>query len=352
MHKVAQQIGGYLVWLLTGVSLCRGTPVTDPLAERGKVYAPRSSLPSGNQLTTNITLQEPTLETSNTSQPVSARRWPATVALPGFAEFVVKLDNVIPLTDTAQILDIKSALTDLRNTVCTEGHRVYREFRAHTLSEQSIECRDTGAVLEAQTELTQGALSALIFGQLVYEPAAITGQIWHVEYEIEYGLIKGSVREPSPAMPPQRWPADVINEVVSGSPGQHLRIESQGPTLDNWDRLWFTQLCGQTIQKLKREGRSSDPVGAFQEGLQPQGIRFSFIPSVSASLPPTRATMISVMRALSYQVFRPYGARLVRITLLDERGQTLGLGSFENLNGGGVVGLTAGSGNSSLAVES
>ena len=153
-------------------------------------------------------------------------------------------------------------------------------------------------------------------------------------------------------MPPQKWPAAVLNEIVSGSPGQHLRIESQGPTLDNWDRLWFTQLCGQTIQKLKREGKLSDRVSAFQEELQPQGIKFSFLPSMSASLPPTRATMISVMRAMSYQVFRPYGARLVSITLLDAGGQTLGLGSFQMVNEGGVVRLTAGSGNSSLAVDS
>ena len=206
--------------------------------------------------------------------------------------------------------------------------------------------------MEAQTALTTGALSALIFGQITFGPAAISGQIWHVEYELEYGLIDASVREPSPAMPPGRWPSAVLNEIVSSSPGQHLRIESQGPTLDNWDRLWFTQLCGQTIQKLKREGRLSDRVDAFQEVLQPQGIRFSFIPSMSASLPPTRATMISVMRVLSYQVFRPYGARQVRITLLDEGGRTLGLGSFEAVNEGEVVRLTAGSGISSLAVDS
>ena len=206
--------------------------------------------------------------------------------------------------------------------------------------------------MEAQTALTTGALSALIFGQMTWGPAAISGQIWHVENELEYGFIEGSVREPSPAMPPEQWPSVVLSEIVSSSPGQHLRIESQGPTLDNWDRLWFTQLCGRTIQNLRREGRLIDPVGAFHENLQPQGIRFSFIPSVSASLPPTRATMISVMRVLSYQVFRPYGARQVRITLLDDRDRTLGLGSFEVVNEREVVRLTAGSGNSSLAVDS
>ena len=62
--------------------------------------------------------------------------------------------------------------------------------------------------------------------------------------------------------------------------------------------------------------------------------------------------MISVMRCLSYQVFKPYGARLVRIALLDQDGRTLGLGSFEVVGEGGVVRSTAESGNSSLAVDS
>ena len=206
--------------------------------------------------------------------------------------------------------------------------------------------------MEAQRALTTGALSAIIFGQITWGPAAISGQLWHSEYELSYGFIEGSVREPSPAMPPERWPSAVLNEIVSGSPGQHLRIESQGPTLDNWDRLWFTQVCGQAIQRMRRDGKLSDPAGAFQEVLQPQGIKFSFIPSMSASLPPTRVTMISVMRVLSYRVFRPYGARLVRISLLDEGERTLGLASFEVINEGDAVALTTGSSNSSLAVDS
>ncbi|CAF9940070.1 MAG: hypothetical protein HETSPECPRED_002153 [Heterodermia speciosa] len=352
MPKFAPQIGPCLTWLLAGFSICRGSPLIDPLPDAGNITGPRSSLSSVSQLTANFTLQEPRIGPYNSSQPLSARRWPATIAVPGIPEFVVKLDNVIPLSDTAQILDIKSALADLRNTVCTQGDRVYREFRAHTLSEQSIDCRATAATIEGITALTTGALSAIIFGQIVHGPAAVSAQLWHVEYDFSYGYIEGSVREPSPPMPPQKWPSAVLNEIVSGSPGQHLRIESQGPTLDNWDRLWFTQLCGQTIQKLKREGKLSDRVSAFHEELQPQGIQFSFIPSPSASLPPTRATVISVMRVLSYQVFRPYGARLVRITLLDAGGQTLGLGSFQMVNEGGVVRLTAGSGNSSLATDS
>ena len=106
--------------------------------------------------------------------------------------------------------------------------------------------------MEAQTALTTGALSAIIFGQITFGPAAISGQIWHSEYELSYGFIEGSVREPSPAPPPGSWPSAVLNEIVSGSPGQHLRIESQGPALDNWDRLWFTQVCGQTIQKIEK----------------------------------------------------------------------------------------------------
>ena len=207
--------------------------------------------------------------------------------------------------------------------------------------------------MEAQTALTTGGLSALIFGQISFGPAAIiSAQLWHSEYKISYGFIEGSIREPSPAPPPGSWPSAVLNEIVSGSPAQHLRIEAQGPALDNWDRLWFTQVCGQAIQRMKRGGKLSDPAGSFQEVLQPQGIKFSFIPSVSASLPPTRATMISVMRVLSYQVFRPFGARLLRINLLDEGGRILGLGSFESVNEPGLVHLTSGSGNSSLAVNS
>ena len=206
--------------------------------------------------------------------------------------------------------------------------------------------------MEAQEALTTGALSAIIFGQITFGPAAVSGQLWHQEFELSYGFIHYSIREPSPAWPPQKWPSAVLNEIVPGSSGQHLRIESQGPTLDNWDRLWFTQLCGQTIQKLKRDGKLSDLVSAFQEVLEPQGIRFSFIPSFSASLPPTRGTMISVMRVLSYQVFRQYGARAVRVNLLDEGERTLGLGSFESVNVPGLVQLASGSINSSLAVKS
>lgn len=236
-----------------------------------------------------------------------------------------------PLTDEGQIRDIETALTQVTDTVCTDGYRLYRAVQPHTLSEQAVSCLDIGTRMVVQRSLLSGAMLALLNGQTVHGPAAVSGEVWHREHMIKYGAISARVGKP-PSAPWQAWPIGTLYLPVPGPPGLRLEIETFGPPLDNWDTKWFINLCEQVIQMLRTQ-QPNEPVAPIEQILDPQRDGVKFYPIGTAGMPPplTNRMLIAVMRTMNHDVFARYGARESRFVVLDAQGR--------NLLGWGLFGL-------------
>lgn len=235
-----------------------------------------------------------------------------------------------PLTDEGQIRDIETALTQVTDTVCTDGYRLYRAVQPHTLSEQAVSCLDIGTRMVVQRSLLSGAMLALLDGQTVHGPAAVSGEVWHREHKIKYGAISARVGKP-PAARWHVWPIGTLYLPVPGPPGLRLEIETFGPPLDNWDTKWFIQLCGLVIEILRRQ-QPNEPTAAIEQILDPQRDGVKLYPIATAGTSPlTNRMFIDVIRTMNHDVFARYGARESRFVILDAQGR--------NLLGWGLFGL-------------
>jgi len=252
---------------------------------------------------------------------------PAEIIVPGHSPFVVKIQKVEPLVDERQIRDIAIAIARIRDTVCTDGHGGYRIIQPHTFSVLVADCVDSGAPIQAQMALMASAMSALQIGQTVHGPAAVSGMVWHPEYQREYGAFLAHVEDPHPP-PRQAWPVGTRTLPVTGAPGLRLRIQPSGHTLDNWDTRWFVYLCGQVIDMLWKR-TLNEPVEQIEHVLRPQGDGVRFYPlATAAAAPLTNVVLVAVMNILSH-VFARGGAREAEFTVLGAQGNHLGWGYFK-----------------------
>lgn len=234
-----------------------------------------------------------------------------------------------PLTDESQIRDIETALTQVMNNVCTDGYRLYEAVQPHTLSEQAVSCLDTGIRMGVQRSMLSGAMLALLNGQIVHGPAAVSGEVWNSEHMIMYGAISARVGKP-PTAPWQAWPTGTLRFPVPGSLGFRLEIEKLGPLLDNWDTKWFIELCEEVIRML-RQRQPHEPAPPIDQILHPHrdGVKFYPIATAGAPSPVTNSILTAVFRTMKYDVFERYGARESRFSILDAQGRDLlGWGLF------------------------
>ena len=156
--------------------------------------------------------------------------------------------------------------------------------------------------------------------------------------DLEFGGLGFDIFKAVPPQAKYAWPVSsfTISMTGKGMQGHRLRISSQVPTLDNWDRAWYMWLCLEAQSRINDEERLRDPVGVMRVDLPTQGLEFSFRPLVIEEARPTRGMLVDVLEAVNEQVVQPFGAREFEFQWIDGGGRHLGVGYLERKKGGNV----------------
>ncbi|KAL8733540.1 MAG: hypothetical protein Q9181_003539 [Wetmoreana brouardii] len=175
------------------------------------------------------------------------------------------------------------------------------------------------------------AIEALIQGQRTYGPAGIWGRVVARGNErIEYGRLNAHISS-SPPIATEEWPSDTLTYSIPGTPFVGLRIQTTGPTLDNWDRFWFDLLWQAVLVWLPSTGAPLAAANHFTMPSNPvfgEGLLVSYYPNaVAGQTLPTIQMLISVIRIVQTTVSR-FGARVLVFYIADNQ-HVHGLGSIQ-----------------------
>lgn len=250
------------------------------------------------------------------------------------------IDQVIPLSDPAQIEDVKSDFTQLEQLVCgnlPDARRIYhqRAIAPHTHTEQLVTCPPGRINLQLQRSVLSDAMKSLFWGQLAYGPAAINGKIvYRPDKSLIIGVLSANIRSPPPK-PRKQWPpgpeASSLGFGILDNPSLRLRVRTLGPTLDVWDTERFHKFCDEVAVRLSRQGDARDPVHAFQKipAWPFDGdlmVRYAPVPPAEL----TRSQVCCVMDTLR-EIIKEYGARELDFFVVDDRDEHRGVGGLQFL---------------------
>ncbi|KAL9604061.1 MAG: hypothetical protein Q9179_001984 [Wetmoreana sp. 5 TL-2023] len=270
------------------------------------------------RLETDLAVSETTLNGSGFGGHHPVNGWPREITVDTLfaGTIIVKIDRIFPFSDPAQINDVKTDLLQLKQIVCVRQPRVRAVLQKavvrHTDTRQEVTCPEMGESLDAQQYKMVQAIDNLIVGQQFYGPAAIWGRVVAQENErIEYGRLSASVHNPPPRAP-QEWPSDTLDFKIPDSPGVAVRIQTRGPTLDDWDRLWFDLMCQAVLVWLPTTGALQAPVGRFTMPSNPffgEHLQVTYYPEEEAGQElPTRQIVFDALGLVQMAGAR-YGAR-------------------------------------------
>ena len=264
--------------------------------------------------------------------------WPSELGVFQSPHFVIKINHVIPLSDPAQIEDVKTDFTQLEQLVCGDlpgGRRSYhqRAIAPHTYTEQLITCPQGRINLQIQKYVLSDAMKSLFWAQLTYGPGAITGKIvYRPDNSLVIGALSANIRSPPPK-PRKQWPGAeaFFTFPIPDNPSLRLRVRTLGPTLDVWDTERFHKFCEEVALRLSKEGNARDPVHAFQKSpAWPFDgnlmVRYAPVPPAM----PSRSQVCHVMYTLQ-RVIQEYGGRELDFYVVDDRDLHLGVGGLQFL---------------------
>ena len=265
---------------------------------------------------------------ANASRP---NHWPATLKNLVNPEYSLVIQSVAPIADQNQIREQQVGLNSLVHAVCTEGRRAISVRLSHTMSFYEISCPDAGIPIQFQQSILSSALWSIIYGQITYGNAAITGKVQDRSGK-QIGELTAKIL-PAPPTLRRDWPSRVLYVPVPYSQGARVRVESMGPTLDNWERYWFLELCREGMLHAVHKGDLHDPMTAFHLAIQVQGSVLRFNPFGPLAGEPTWGTFLKVIDTLEDFVLKPYVAHDLQFNLVDGHGMQLGVGYLETYKG-------------------
>ena len=232
-----------------------------------------------------------------------------------------------PIIDEYQIREQQIGFNGLVHSVCSDGHKTMSARLLHTLSFYAVTCPDVGIPIPDQQAILTATLRSIIFGQIVYGNAAISGRVQDPSGTKIGDVI--SIVLPAPPIIRRDWPSRVLYVPVPDSQGLRLRVESMGPAVDNWDRFWFLRLCEEGKAQFLREVNLQDHMASFHMVYHIQGNVFQFNAFGPLDDHPTWATFMKAIDALRESVLLPYVAHDLQYNLVDSDGLPLGVGYFD-----------------------
>lgn len=245
------------------------------------------------------------------------------------------------LSDASQATDMTTDLFTVEGRTCFHeggGRMAFTEVKApRTWTEMIAFCGEVSDLhLQDQHRILAAAYRVLLEGQTAYGAAALNRSIRSSTSQLLGQFWTQLLPVPKKPYVETDWPKDSLRLRVPDQPGLRMQLDTDhilGPTEDIWGSYWFHQLCNEAFRILTRTpGSPNLPVGTFSHQLSLdtlQEMNFRFIPlNVPGAQIVTRGMLLDVLKGLVI-VYNEFGARPLRLSLLNDKDGHIGVGYVE-----------------------